>query len=161
MATRESIMTALLSTCSTVAAFNTVTRVVVSDPDFATTVTVATPPQQPALVLLEDSEHHVHSGQGLPTKRTLSVMLMIWQKKLRDATSPASPDSSATGASIVNTTLESVEAVFKADNLAKGTFTLGGLVDRCWIEGTVTKISGDLDPEGQTFLAIPVSILMP
>lgn len=178
MATREPIMTALLATCATAANFQTVTRIVVNDPQFGPTVTVATPPAQPALILVEDIEHHVHSGgHGPPTKRTMGVMLMIWALKDRDPGSEdfgadenqdfndsanlSAPDYAETGATLVNTLLEAVEAVLVPDNAATQCFTLGGLVQRCWIEGTVTKVSGDLDPNGQAFLAIPLSILIP
>lgn len=162
MATREPIMTALLAACSAVTNFQTVSRVVVNDPEFAPTVTVATPPAQPALILVEDVERHVHSGgHGPPTKRTLGVMLMIWAQKPRDLQNSGPPDQTTPGATLVNTLMEALEAVFVADNAMTGCFTLGGLVQRCWIEGTVTKISGDLDPNGQAFLAVPVSILIP
>lgn len=161
MATREPIMTALLAACETATKFSTVSRVVVNDPEFAPTVTVATPIAQPALILVEDVERHTHSGHGAPTKRTLGVMLMIWAQKPRDIQNPAAPDQTTTGATLVNTLLEALEAVFVADNAMTGCFTLGGLVQRAWIEGTVTKVSGDLDPNGQAFLAVPISILIP
>lgn len=154
-------MTALLTACSAVTNFQTVSRVVVNDPEFAPTVMVATPVAQPALILVEDFERHTHSGHGQPTKRTLGVMLMIWAPKPRDLQNLGAPDQTTTGATLVNTLLEALEAVFVADNAATGCFTLGGLVQRCWIEGTVTKVSGDLDPNGQAFLAVPVSILIP
>jgi hypothetical protein len=154
-------MTALLAACSAVTNFQTVSRVVVNDPEFAPTVTVATPIAQPALILVEDVERHTHSGHGTPTKRTLGVMLMIWAQKPRDIQNPAAPDQTTTGATLVNTLLEALESVFVADDPSTGCFTLGRLVQRAWIEGTLTKVSGDLDPNGQTFLAVPISILIP
>ena len=38
-------------------------------------------------------------------------------------------------------------------------FTLGGRVDRCWIDGIITKIDGAID--GQGMIVVPISILVP
>lgn len=161
LADRETIMVALFAACQKAASFEYTSRVVVNDPAMGPTPQVATPPDQPALILVEDVERHVHTGHGTPTKRTMGVMLMVWVKKPRSPNSPSAPDQSQTGATIVNMLLTSIEAVFAPDNVMQRTFTLGGLVERCWIEGIITKVSGDLDPDGQAFLAVPVSILIP
>ena len=36
-----------------------------------------------------------------------------------------------------------------------------GLVQRCFIDGNTAKVSGDMNPDGQCFAAVPVSILVP
>jgi len=40
-----------------------------------------------------------------------------------------------------------------------GVFSLGGMVDHCWVEGETLKDPGDLD--GQGLIIVPLNILLP
>ena len=44
-------------------------------------------------------------------------------------------------------------------NNANGYQTLGGLVYAAWVNGVIRKFEGDID--GQTIIAVPISILIP
>ncbi len=160
MPTREAVMSALFAKVQTAASFQTVSRRIDFDPAQGPTMTVATPALQPALYVLEDDEDTHQPSHGGPSKRVWGAMLMIWCK-IPDGTTPGVPDGTTSGASVINALIEQVEAVFVPDNLTTGVFTLGGLVQRCWIQGKTVKVPGDFNPSGQCFAAIPVSILVP
>jgi hypothetical protein len=159
MPTRESVMTALLALAATATSFATVTRQIVLIPG-APTPSVATPPAQPALLLLEDHEMTARPNHGGPPKRTWFVQLWLWCQ-IPDGATPGVPDGATLGATLINNLIEAVETALAPDNAQLGVLTLGGLVQRCWIEGATIKISGDADPNGQCFAIIPISILVP
>lgn len=158
MATREDIMTALLAKVQTVANFQTVSRRIVLEPG-APMMTVAAPPAQPALYLFEDDEDYNQKQRGLTT-RTLNVLLWIWAK-IPDGHTPGVPDGTTPGATILNNLLDALETAFKPDSRSTNSFTLSGLVQHCWIEGRIAKVPGDINPDGQCLLIVPVKLLAP
>ena len=160
MPTRESILNALAAKLAAVAAFQTVSRKLDFDPAQGPTGQPGVPAAQPALYLLEDYETASHAGHGPSTKRTLFVRLLVWAK-IPAGSTPGVQDGVTFGASLINNLIEAIEAVFAPDNAALGVCTLSGLVQRAWIEGAIVKVTGDLNPDGQCFAAIPVSILIP
>jgi len=158
--TREQVMAAMLAAASAAANFKTVSRRVVLAPSSAGTPVPATPALQPALYLLEDNEQTIQKTHGAPWKRLWRVQLWVWAQIPNGAT-PGVPDVTIPGGAVINPLLESIETVFQPDSVEYGVFTLGGLVERCWIEGTTVKITGDLNPDGQCLAIVPVSILVP
>ena len=58
-----------------------------------------------------------------------------------------------------NFLMQQVRDLFKPDDNERGEFTIGGLVDRCRIEGRTDLDSGDLD--GYIKGTVPVRILLP
>lgn len=160
MPTRETVMTALLAKVATAAAFQTVSRFIALVPG-APTPQVATPPAQPAVYLLEDHEMTENKGRGTPPVRSWYVVLWVYCQSARSSTTPGISDGVTPGATEINTLIEAIEGVFVADNRQTGELTLGGLVQYCRIEGQTVKVTGDLNPDGQCFAAIPVKILVP
>lgn len=158
---RETVMNALLAKVAASAGFLTVSRRVQLIPG-APTPTVATPPLQPALYLLEGDEETKERGRGLPPVHVWDVDLWVWAKIPVGATIGV-PDGTTPGASIINPLLDAVEAALApaGADLGQGVQTLGGLVSHCWIEGKTVKVPGDIMKDGQCLAIIPVKIMVP
>ncbi len=157
--TREAVMTALLASVAQAAGFATVSRHIVMVPD-APTPTVAVPPAQPALYLVESHETTIRHGLGVPPVRTWYVELWVWCKCPTGSTLGV-PDDVTPGATVINSLIDAIEATLAPDNIGTNECTLGGLVYMVHIEGTTVKVSGDANPDGQCFAAIPLSIIVP
>ncbi len=167
MASREDVMNALFTAVVNAVAsshsgpFLTTSRFIKFDPAQGPTMTVATPDAQPALYMMEDDETTEHPEKSpVLTKRTWRVMLLIWAKIPAGATLGV-PDGTIAGATVINNLIDVVETAFAPDNAVTGAFTLNGKVSRCWIDGRTVKVSGDMNPSGQCFAAVPVSIMVP
>jgi hypothetical protein len=159
--TREQVMSALLTALGAAAGFATVSRhIEVIEGGPGTTPTVATPPAQPGLYLFEDHEETIYNAEGSPPSRTWFVELWLWCKSPVGATLGV-PDMTTPGVSVINPLIEAIEAAFKPDDFRTNRYTIGGLVQYARIQGTTVKISGDANPDGQNFAAIPVRILVP
>jgi hypothetical protein len=55
--------------------------------------------------------------------------------------------------------LDALDKAMLPDDPTRNIFTLGRLVYRCWIEGDIIKVPGDLD--GQGMAMVPIHILLP
>jgi hypothetical protein len=55
--------------------------------------------------------------------------------------------------------LLAVDQALEPDNFALGTFTLGGLVTHCWLEGTTIVDPGIFSNQGKAM--VPIHILVP
>ena len=159
MPTRETVMNALLAQVATATSFKTVSRYITLIPG-APTPQPATPPLQPAIYLLEDHEETARTGRGSPPVRTWFVVLWVYCKSPTGNT-PGISDGVTPGLSSINPLIDAIEATLAPDNMATNEFTLGGLVQYCRIEGQTAKATGDLNPDGQCFAAIPIKILVP
>lgn len=104
---------------------------------------------QPALCQAEHDET-IEQVRGLPPKLTLNASWLIYQN--------AGADPNAVPASLNNLILDAVQAAFPNPD-GDQVQTLGGLVDRCWINGRIFKDPGDLD--GQGLIIVPIQILIP
>ncbi len=60
---------------------------------------------------------------------------------------------------IVNDFLDALDAVLARDDPGTGNLTLGGLVQRVWIDGEPFRDPGDLDNQG--LVIVPVKIQYP
>lgn len=115
------------------------------------------PRNTPSIYIRELDELYEQPGKGLPPIRTLRADIICYaQIPKTDAANP--------GGHFLNPLVDAVEAALTTltgtDSL-QGYLTLGGLVDRCWISGTVIKETGEIDADGQAIAVIPVSILVP
>lgn len=110
------------------------------------------PEHKPCLFQVEHDEDYQQSERGnsvgLPRKTVLDVSLVCYFKASDDE--PGGPT--------INTIIKAIEDKFKPDS-PQNTFSIGGLVYRCWIQGKVFKDPGDIDNDG--ILIVPVKILMP
>ena len=104
--------------------------------------------QKPALFQVEPDDD-VKSQLGTRVQRTLKVTWLIYH----DAGRNQSVEPSRTSADII----DAIEVVMP--NNANGYQTLGGLVYAAWVNGVIRKFEGDID--GQTIIAVPISILIP
>lgn len=109
--------------------------------------------KQPAIIMSLYQEHIMHEGRGLPVKRQYNVQFTIF----------AMCNQEALGDDVLNPLLDQLmyTALAPDDHGPNGepVCTLGGLVNRVWIEGTIHRDPGDLT--GQIACTVPVYILVP
>lgn len=115
------------------------------------------PRNTPSIYIRELDELYEQPGKGLPPKRTLRADVICYaQIPKTDAANP--------GGFYLNPLIDAVEAALTTltgTDSIHGYLTLGGLVDRCWISGSVIKETGEIDADGQAIAVIPISILVP
>lgn len=140
---REAIMAALLAQVAT-SAFATSGRRLIPWSQVT---------EQPAIFVRHIKEEHPPRPLPTPPRATIHAEVWIYAK---------TPDPSDVPDSTINPLIDAVEAALVPSNaeLAVGRGqTLGGLVNHCWIEGTIEVDPGDLD--SQAIAVIPVKILVP
>lgn len=121
---------------------------------------------QPALFLYEGvgfggGSIKIEPGGANPSKRTMSMDLVIYAQMAGGGT-PGGISATDIGASVFYPLYESIENAFEAEELnSYGMPRLGGLVQRCWIEGDVHLLVGDIDPDGQGMMTVPIKTLIP
>lgn len=106
--------------------------------------------QQPALFLVEHSEARLNSLRGTPGRLQLLAQIFLYVK---------TTDMEVIGGTELNNLIDAIEATLAPADPKVNVQTLGGLVDRCWINGTIIKDPGDID--GQALAIIPINILVP
>jgi len=162
MAAREDIWNALFSKLSGISAFVVTSRRGILNE----TTSMAPPPFQPALWLMEGDEIREKppgSRSNLP-KITMTAEIWVWAR-LPDAnggSGPYVPDQVTPGATVLNPLLDAIDTVLNTpDDAINQTNTLGGIVQHCWSEGRGVKVPGDFDATGQCFAIVPIKILWP
>lgn len=113
--------------------------------------------EQPALFVVQMSEEHVpQKPPGAPTKLTLHGFLILYLQ----APVPAEEIGQETqlAAAILNARFKAIDAALEPDD-ARGKFTVGGLVEHCWIEGETRQDPGILGPQAAAI--VPLHILVP
>lgn len=135
---RESIMSALASAVFAVAEFKTTGRRV----QFWKLVS-----EQPAC-FLRNVKDEIHR-QGIQSVLVMHCEVWIYCQSGAD-------DVPGTA---LNNLIDDLETAFVPDNTTLNTFTLGGLVQHCWIEGEVAYDPGDVDKQAKA--VVPVLILVP
>jgi hypothetical protein len=143
--TREAIMEALLAVLSGTAAFVTISRRNQNPEGLS-------PASTPALFLVEHEDTwDRRQGYNIAPVRTLAAVAIIYID--------TGTNQNAIPSSFINATLESIEAAFVPDNRQTNTFTLGGLVQACILDGPSTRASGDVTGKG--LVVVPIRILIP
>jgi hypothetical protein len=143
---REPIHTALFAKLQGAAGFKTSSRRLKHWTDVS-------PPDCPALFLTLRSEQATQNPK---------VGVTVW-----DVTFDAyvyvdtDGDSTAAPATLMNPLLDAIEATLKPDNLGSRKLTLGGLVEHCWIEGSVATDEGVLGGRGVAIIPIMVRVAGP
>lgn len=141
---REPIMQALKAALqNALPEFNTVTRRLRAPDSFRD-------PDCPALMIDETAELVQQTGQHAPSKTTISVNLWVVLKNgMNQNDEPMA---------VLNDILDRVDAALRPLPM-QDSFTLGGLVDHCRIEGSIEKDAGEI---GKIAIAIvPLKILIP
>lgn len=110
--------------------------------------------RRPALIQVEPEEEFTPVASGQPNTCELIVYIIIvtWAK-----------DFSGPAISLLNPRIDALQKVLEPSPLTQWQ-TLGfvngmPLVNHCWLEGKVVKVSGDLDGDGVA--SVPVKILVP
>jgi hypothetical protein len=109
-----------------------------------------TPALQPAVFVVQAGELRDPHPRGTGGKITLHVLLVVY---CYDTT------SNVDGSTQLNILIGKIEDALAPDDASTLVQTLGGVADRCWIEG-----EADVDPGvfgQQQFAAMPVKILVP
>lgn len=107
----------------------------------------------PVLVMIEDGETYTPSFTGEPTHVTLDVTVLVYlwvTGQISDG--PVAPIS------LLNPIIDALEAAIAPD-ATRQEQTLGGLVNRVWIDGRVEKSSGDQD--NIAIAMIPIKVVVP
>lgn len=99
-------------------------------------------------------------GRGVPPVRILFRTIIVYAQ-LPGGGTPQGPDDTTPGGTVLGPLSEAIEGVFGQFDGQGATLTLGGLVRHCWIEGDSHWLTGDLDPQGQSMMTIPVQIMIP
>lgn len=107
--------------------------------------------EMPALFQAQNPETYVRTVADGPPKRTMHFSLWLYTA---DAQQPALIPSQQ-----INLMVDAIEAALAPSPLT-GMFTLGGLVHRCWIEGTIEIYEG-VTSDGKSIAIIPIAVLMP
>jgi len=146
---REPIAAALLALFKAApGGFLTIGRRHVMPPDL-------TPTQQPALFIAFTSEDTVQKLPTMPGKTTLEASLFVYCRGPGTQEPPG--EEQVLTESVLNGLLDDVEAALDPGD--GNPQTLGGLVSRCWIEGTVYKDPGVLTDQAMAIM--PVRMLVP
>jgi hypothetical protein len=157
VATREQILDALLILLTSVAPtpFRTARRQWAPWPEDQ-----PFPVEQPAIFLLCPSNQYTQGGGG--PKRILNCEAWVFAKPPLASTQPGDVNRTAPGERYLNDLLDSLDAAFDSSlDPIRGRSTLGNRVHRVWIEGTVQIEPGDLQNDGQCFMAVPINVLLP
>jgi hypothetical protein len=142
--TREQVMQALFLHLQAIADFKTAGRRLKLWADVP-------PGDQPAMFLVDHHEKSTPQPRGLPNKLLLRANVFIYFQSGTDQT--VTPDT------LLNGYLDALDVALAPDNVMDGVFSLGGMVDHCWVEGETLKDPGDLD--GQGLIIVPLNILLP
>ena len=106
-------------------------------------------PMQPAFCQAEGDENLTQTV-GMPYKQKMTAHWLFFHK--------AGANADAIPAATNNAIMDAAVAAL-GGNPDLPRLTLGGLVNRVWIEGKVFKDPGDIDTQG--LVIIPISILLP
>jgi hypothetical protein len=128
--------------------FKTIGRKHVAPPEL-------TIPDQPALFQIAAREGHIQKVPGAPAKIVLHGFLIVY------AFGPVVQEDvgaeTELGETLLNNLLRSIDAALVPDDPMTGKFTLGGLVEHCWIEGDTDLDPGIFGPQAAAIL--PLNIL--
>jgi hypothetical protein len=108
--------------------------------------------QQPAIFMTEPQEH-VEQKLGVPPKWMFRLSLFIYDNCGSDPTALPGPRVSAL--------LDAIDDALTPLGGPGGRQTLGGLVHRCWINGSVMRYEGIEGMMDQSVAIVPIEILVP
>jgi hypothetical protein len=124
--------------------------------------------KQPALYLFDGMivpesgiVTYERTARKVPDKREMLRAIVIYAQ-MPGGGSPSGADASTPGGDVFYPLIEAVEAAIgipASDPF--GAQTLGGLVSHCWLEGKQYMFTGDIDPNGQGMVILPVKIMIP
>lgn len=144
-ASREAIMEALFALLTGTGAWVTKSRRLV-DPEGLG------PTGSPALFLMTHDGDYKRDVIAAPPKREIHAVALMYND-----VGPGNPN--AIPETPINNALDALDALLKGDNPLVKKNTLGGLVEACFIEGTIAYASGDITGKAST--TVPIKIILP
>lgn len=170
MQTYEPIMNALLAQLQaglTPSPFRYMSRIFVAWEDLVQPGNPAIPSDfaQPALLLYDGvgfgggKTRFEQRRRGLPPVRVLSRTIVVYAQVPGGVV--GNPSRTMAGGTVFAPLSEAIEGVIGTPDGEGATNTLGGLVSHCWIEGDSWWLTGDVDPQGQGMMIVPVQIMIP
>lgn len=148
-ATRNQVFTALFNLLQTLPAppgstsWKTFTQTILEPDDVPQT-------NQPALILCRGPQNFSQKAYGV-TKITWRCFFLIYFRSDNLKTVNTYPDQ------VTDPVLDSIEQLFQPQGNDQA-FTLGGLVQNCWLDGMAVADPGIVD--GQAIILCPVSITL-
>lgn len=139
MLAREPIFAALFAKLAASAGFITSSRKLRHWADVS-------PAEQPAL-FTSQGDQSVSVEYPQPGRTTLTVDVYIYVRA----------DGDPLPGKLLNNLIDAVTTALAPDNLVSEVQTLGGLVDHCWIEGSIKIDEGVMD--SQAVAIVPIKIL--
>ena len=132
------------------------------------TTNITLPFRQPALFLFDGigygggKTQYERRGRGMPPKRILHRTIVVYAQFPGSGT-PSGPEGLQTmsGGTIFAPLVEAIERGFNQVDFDNAALTLGGLVSHIWIEGESHWLTGEIFPNGQSMLTIPLNIIIP
>lgn len=129
--------------------FVTIGRRHIPPPDLTTVL-------QPALFVVGVKEIHKPKPRGVPTRLELLGYLIVYAPAPVMNQSPG--EETQLGATTLNGLLKALDDALQPDT-TEGTFSIGGLVSHCWIDGDTDIDPGLFGP--QALAILPLHILVP
>ncbi len=106
------------------------------------------PPDQPAVFIAQGNEVPMQSGAGSPVVWNLNFSVYIYVHEL---------DPSVTPSTRLNLLLDALEAALAPLGVGQKQ-KLGGLVEHCWISGSVETDEGTLGDQAMAIVPIEVKL---
>lgn len=143
MKNREAIYSALYARMQNIAGITTTSRKLRHWSDVGAS-------EQPAIFCVQGNQN-AQPGEpvrGVPTKWILSADVYVYVRT----------DGDQVPGTVMNPIIDAIDAIMQPDNVMQKTQTLGGLVERCWIEGDIQTDEGALGD--QAVAIVPIRMLV-
>jgi hypothetical protein len=128
---REAIYSALFAKAAAASGFTTISRKLKHWKDVL-------PEEMPYMAQIQKSEENLNNQRGLDKKWQLRGAFYIYVH----TNALQQPD--IVPSQVLNPILDDMEDLFKIDDVMSNVCTLGGLVSRAWIDGTIETSEGTL-----------------
>lgn len=164
---RDTVMSALLTHLQTQcgATFATYSRRFVTWEELIQRQGSTFPVAQPALYLFDGvglgggETRYEPRGRATPAVVTMDRTIVVYAQI--PSGEVGNPDATTPGGTVFYPLEEAIfSAMEQSDSLQENTLTLGGLVSHCWLEGNGVIVTGELDPQGQGMMTLPVRIML-
>src|SRR6266481_6963406 len=128
---------------------------------------ITLPFRQPALFLFDGIGYgggktiYESRGRGMPKIRKLLRTIVVYAQFPGSGT-PSGPDGTVpSGGTVFAPLVEAVEGGCNQVDFDNAALTLGGLVSHVWLEGESHWLTGEIFPNGQGMLTLPIHIVIP
>jgi hypothetical protein len=113
--------------------------------------------QQPAFFLVQMKERHEPKPRGVPTRLILQGFIILYVPA--PVANENIGEETVLAATQLNAMYKAIDEALLPDDQGTGSFTIGGLVSHCWIDGDTDQDPGILSEQAAAI--IPIHILVP